>query len=162
MGKAKSRSGASTGSAKALSDLFRPYAIPPSPLHEAIQQAAEQAGWLPPLQRRQQEKQKVAAGKKSGAVRAQRQDLRRDFVKAAFDRLKPAHRSQPYSDHSIDALEKEYRSLLAEGGDPDLLMSAAPFKASRETLIDDLKAIGVRSTRSRSKKKGPPLARARP
>src|SRR4029453_6333960 len=109
------------------------------------------------------EKQKVAAGKKSGAVRAQRQDLRRDFVKAAFDRLKPAHRSQPYSDHSIDALEKEYRRLLAEGDsrplgarvvgvkptllDPDLLTSAAPFKAGRETLIDDLKAIGVRSKR---------------
>ena len=62
MGKAKSRSGASTGSAKALSDLFRPYAIPPSRLHEAIQQAAEQAGWLPPFQRKQLEKQKVAAG----------------------------------------------------------------------------------------------------
>jgi hypothetical protein len=126
--------------------LFRRYAIPPSALHEFIQAAAKQAGWIPPWEQKQSHGQKSAAGTRSGQARKRRVDIRRHYVKVAFERLKPANRRQPYSDQSIDALKHEYRSLFVEDGqDPDLLMSAAPFKADRETLIKDLKALGIRS-----------------
>jgi hypothetical protein len=140
----------------ALRDLFRPYAIPPSTLHEAVQEAAMQVGWTPPSQAK-----KSAAGKKSGVKRKARAEIRRYFVKVAFGRLKPAYQMQPFSDHSIDALEVEYRKLLAESlaeAEPAAsaesraeglrrLRSAAPFKADRETLIKDMKRIGIRSRR---------------
>jgi hypothetical protein len=91
------------------------------------------------------------AGRSSGMARAGRADIRRVFVKAAFEQLKPAHRFQPYSDDSIDALGRKYRELLGEGGvDPDFLISKAPFfRAKRETLIKDLKTLGIRSKRRR-------------
>jgi hypothetical protein len=129
-------------------DYFRPYGIPPSPLHEALQKAAMQAGWIPPWDHIEQQNEKVTAGKQSGYVRANRAAIRRYFVKFAFGRLKPANQMQPYSGHSLNALEAEYRRLLAEdGGDPDVLMSAAPFKMDRQTLIKDLKALGIQSKR---------------
>ncbi len=99
-----------------LVDLFLPYGIPPSPLHCAVQEAARQAGWTPPLYGEQLEAEKSAAGKQSGAARKARAEIRRFFVKTAFDRLKPGYRMQPFSDYSIDALEEEYRGLLAENG----------------------------------------------
>jgi hypothetical protein len=144
-----------------LRDLFRRYAIPPSPLHEAVQEAALRAGWTPPSQA-----EKRAAGKKSGVKRKGRAEIRRYFVKVAFERLKPvAYQMQPYSDDSIDALEVEYRQLLAESlaeakpeasaerraEDLRRLMSAAPFKADRETLIKDMKQLGIRSRRRKSR-----------
>jgi hypothetical protein len=101
----------------------------------------------------EQKTQKSAAGKKSGSMRAGRAKMRQIFVKAAFDRLKPAYRRQPFSDDSIAALKAEYRKVVADSGDPtgphdaDLLMSAAPFKADRETLKKDLKLLGIRSKR---------------
>jgi hypothetical protein len=141
-----------------LHELFRPYAIPPSTLHEALQQAAIQAGWTPPSQA-----EKRAAGKKSGLKRRGRADIRRHFVEVAFRRLKPANQMQPYSDHSVDALKMEYRKLLAESlaeAEPEAsvesrseglrqLMSASPFKADRETLIKDMKRLGIRSRRQK-------------
>jgi hypothetical protein len=113
-----------------------------------------QAGWVPPWDQKQLQGQKSAAGTKSGQARKQRANLRRYYVKVAFERLKPTNRRQPYSDQSIDALKHEYRSLFAEDGqDPDLLMSAAPFKADRETLIKDLKMLGIRS-KARARRSG--------
>ena len=133
-------------------DLFRLYAIPPSSLHEAVQKLARQEGWMPPWDREEQQKvqqsQKKAAGKSSGLMRKGRVKLRRLYVKIAFERLQPAYQMQPFSVTSLDALEAAYRTLLAEGNqDPDLLMSAAPFKAGRETIINDLKQLGVKSRR---------------
>jgi hypothetical protein len=146
--KMKARSAGSKGPNTGLVALFRPYALAPTPLHAAIQAAAREAGWAPPWAMAVRKSKNQIAGRSSGVSRARRADIRRDFVKAAFDKLKPTHRLQPYADDSIDALGRKYRELLAEGGnDPDLLMSAAPFKASRETLINDMKKLGIRSKR---------------
>ena len=143
-----------------LVELFRSYGIPPTPLHEAVQEAATKAGWAAPWDREEQEVaaaaeqlKKRTAGKKSGLVRAGRAKLRLLFVKEAYDRLKPAYRIEPFSEHSIDALQVKYREAIAESGDPaapfdaDLLMSAAPFKADRGTLKKDLIRLGIRSKR---------------
>ena len=130
---------------KGFRDLFRWYGIPPSPLHSAMQEAAKQEGWTPPWER---EEQTAIAGQKSGHLRAERASIRRHFVKVAFDRLKPSEKFEPFAGQSITALMRSYRALLSETGqDADMLMSAAPFKASRETLIADLKVLGIRSKR---------------
>jgi hypothetical protein len=136
-----------------LVDLFRPYGIKPTPLHEAVQEAARQAGWIAPWDRYAEQLKKKMAGKKSGLARAGRAGLRLPFVKEAFGRLKAAHRIQPFSEHSLDALQAKYREVIAESDDPatsydaDLLMSAAPFKADRDTLKKDLILLGIRSKR---------------
>jgi hypothetical protein len=153
MPRSKNRPRAVTPQRSSWVDYFRWYGIPPTPLHEGLQEGARQAGWTAPWDREEQKNQKKVAGKKSGSMRAGRAKLRLLFVRAAFDRLKPAYQMQPFSDHSISALKAEYRKVVAESGDPtaphdaDLLMSASPFKADRETLIKDLKVLGIRSER---------------
>lgn len=142
-----------------LVDLFRPYGIPPTPLHEAVQEAATKAGWTAPWDREEkaaaEQLKKRKAGKKSGLVRAGRAALRLPFVQEAYDRLKPAHQMQPSSDHSLDALQVKYREVIAESSDPavpfdaDLLMTAAPFKADRDALRKDLLRLGIRSKRKK-------------
>jgi hypothetical protein len=53
----------------------------------------------------------------------------------------------------MDQLQVKYREVIAESDDPaapydaDLLMSAAPFKADRDTLKKDLISLGIRSKR---------------
>ena len=134
-----------------LVDLFQPYGIFPTPLHEAVQEAAAEAGWIAPWDLYAGKLKKKTAGKKSGLARAGRAKLRLLFVKEAYDRLKPASRMEPFSEHSMDALQAKYREVIAESGDPaapfdaDLLMSAAPFKADRDTLKKDLILLGIRS-----------------
>jgi hypothetical protein len=150
--KMKTRSAGSKGPNAGLVDLFRPYALAPTPLHAAIQVAAREAGWAPPWAMAARKSKNQIAGRSSGMARAGRADIRRHFVKVAFDRLKPTYRMQPYSDHSVEALEQEYRHLLAESGeDAAALMSASPFKATRETLVKDLKKLGIRSKRLRQR-----------
>ena len=145
-----------------LADLFRRYAIPPSPLHAAAQEAARQAGWTPPWDREKQQNQKKVAGKKSGASRAALGQIRRSIVSVARMRVKSKY--APYSNASIDALEKEYRVLLGNGRGEDCaslvkdkydpswlvpLMLEACSEAdqqklktvSRETLVRDLKRL---------------------
>jgi hypothetical protein len=123
-----------------------------------VQEAATEAGWIAPwdpdaVKLKNEKPKKRAAGKKSGLVRAGRAKLRLLFVKEAYDRLKPANRMEPYSDHSMKALQAAYREVIAESGDPaapfdaDLLMLAAPFKADRGTLKKDLILLGIRSKR---------------
>jgi hypothetical protein len=135
-----------------FAEFFRWHAIQPTPLHEALQDAAKEAGWTPPWDR---EEGAAAAGKKSGKGRAGRADLRLPFVKEAFRRLKAARRSQPFSEHSMNDLQANYREVIAESDDPavsydaDLLMSGAPFKADRDTLKKDLIRIGIRSNRGK-------------
>jgi hypothetical protein len=149
----KTRSRAKPQPSTSLVQLFRPYAIPPSSLHEALQDAAKQAGWLPPWGRKEQQSLKRAAGKRSGSRRAGRAQMRRSLINAARARLTPEQRRSPYSKASIDALEETYRNLLTEDpSDPDILISIMLSalsetdkkflrRASRETLKKDLKAI---------------------
>jgi hypothetical protein len=107
-------------------------------------------------------------GETGGFVRRMIPDRRRDIVKVVHARLKPTYRYQPYSDASIDAFIEEYDNYLAEcckgdrlieGGDgfashlPGLIFNLHPThqqalkKVGRETLIKDMKAIGIRSKR---------------
>jgi hypothetical protein len=141
------------GQRKSLDDLFRCYAIPPSPLHQALQEAARQAGWTPPRDHEQQQSQRKAAGKKSGDSRAGLADLRRSLVEIARGRLNPDHRYASYSVAALNALGAEYRNLLTHGdNDPNVIVSSilsvlSPAdrkslrKASRHTLKKDVIAI---------------------
>ena len=65
--------------------LLRPYAIPPSLLHEILHEAAQQAGWRPPSVRAQQ-RQKTA-GRSRQAQRRQDMMVRRVFVAIFFKEL---------------------------------------------------------------------------
>lgn len=140
-----------------LVELFQWYVIPPTDLHEFIQEAAKQAGWIPPWDLEDQKIQKRRAGKKSGAMRGGLAGIRRSLVTQAHWRLKPTYRAHPSSNDSIDALHKEYRQLLVPGtknlgvlvpiilgvlseNDREVLR-----KAKRGTLIADLKVLGIRS-----------------
>ena len=99
------------------------------------------------------------AGKRSAARRAGLAGMRRSLLREAHAQLKPAYRAHPFSTHSIDALHNEYLQLLApEAKDLGLLVSimlgVLPEndlkmlrKVKRETLIDDLKVLGIRSKR---------------
>jgi hypothetical protein len=135
-----------------------PYGIPPSRLHEILQEAARQAGWIPPWDRKEQKK---SAGEKSAIRRAGLAEIRQSVVKVARARLKSKY--QPYSDASVDALVEEVRRLVADGGKnceslakderdlcllvPLMLGSLSEAdrkkleKTSRETLLKDLKLV---------------------
>jgi hypothetical protein len=135
-----------------LRDYFRWSAVPPTDLHEALQKAAIQAGWIPPWDRADQQAQKRVAGKKSGTIRLGRANIRRILLRFARERLKPSHRKTPYADESINALVGEFRKLF-EPGDHDvrvqiILTEVLPKSAQdrmkktrRETLIGDLKEL---------------------
>jgi hypothetical protein len=144
-------------------DLFKHHATPPSPLHEAMQKAARLAGWIPPWDR---EEQGAAGGKTGGFYRRVLPTWRRDIVKVVHGRLKPAYQNQPYSETSINAFIEGYHNYLAEcckgnpgskGGDdfashlPGLIFKLHPThqqalkSVGRETLLNDLKAVGIRS-----------------
>jgi len=91
-----------------------------------------------------EEKQKKMAGKRSGLIRACRAEVRRRLVKAAFDRLDSLQQFFPYSEQSIDALQKECHKILAEArNQPALSILMPPFKVSHATLIKDLQLLGV-------------------
>src|SRR5689334_21449029 len=99
----------------ALVPFFR-YAVPATQFQLAFQEAAKRAGWLPAWDRIDARAQKSSAGINSGVSRAEKQELRRQIVKRAYERLKPTPRLQPYSNQSVDALVQEYKRLLAENG----------------------------------------------
>jgi hypothetical protein len=144
-----------------LEDLFRPYGIPPSPLHEVVQEAARRAGWTPPWDCEEQRRQKKLAGEQSGIRRAGLAQIRQSVVKVARMRLKSKH--QPYSDASVAALIEEFRRLVADGGKncaslakdkrdlcllvPLMLGSLSEAdrqkleKTSRDTVLKDLKQV---------------------
>jgi hypothetical protein len=136
-----------------LVDLFRWYAIPPSPIHEAVQEAARQAGWTPPWDKEEQIAKKKAAGKKSGTSRVGLTQMRRSLLTAARTRLKPQHRKNPYANESIDALIDEYEKLFSKEIDSFDLLTSIMLKVlsepdrctlsqvSRETIWKDLKEL---------------------
>ena len=114
---------------------------------------------------------KRMAGKSSGITRAKFAKLRQHSVLSAFERLKPKYQLQPFSEEALDALEEEFRrerqdedgvakpgkSVLPPEQSDRLFKEAiyillegkhgtrSVFSASRETLIKDLKALGIRS-----------------
>jgi hypothetical protein len=117
-----------------------------------MQEAARQEGWSAPWDREDQRKRQKAAGLTSGAMRAGRAEVRRHFVKTAFERLKAPFQAQPFSEHSIDTLQVECKRVLAETGhNPKDLLSITPFKARRYTLKRDLKALRIRSRRRKKR-----------
>src|SRR6266404_4117214 len=120
------RSAADTSSPiETLAEYFRWYGIPPSWLHEALQRAAKQAGWIPPWDREEQRSKKTEAGKRSGRSRAGLAQIRHSFINLARAQLTPEQRRSPYSEASIDALEEKYRDLLTKDvSDPDIIISA--------------------------------------
>lgn len=84
--------------------------------------------------------------------------MRRLIVKAAFNRLLPKYRLQPYSDEAIDELQKECTRMpgpikFPEDEDFDCLFSLVMegheirIEVPRETLIKDMKQLGIRSKR---------------
>ncbi len=63
---------------------------------------------------------------------------------AAFDRLDSLQQFFPYSDQSINALQKECYKILAEAGnEPALSILMPPFKVRPATLIKDLQRLGI-------------------
>ena len=143
-----------------LRNLFHWHGIPPSARHSILQKVAKEEGWIPPWEReeqRQQQKQKKRlAGKTSGRSRAALAEIRRSLVRITREGLTPEQRREPYADNSIDALCQRYRNLLHENtGSRGPLDPLVPLileslsgadrqrlrKASRETLIKDLKLI---------------------
>jgi hypothetical protein len=62
---------------------------------------------------------KGIAGKHSGARRARLAKVRQMRVLMIFEQLKAEYRTQPYSNRTIDAIEKEYSRKPAPGSDPD-------------------------------------------
>jgi hypothetical protein len=147
------RSRANTQPSKLLRELFRGYPIPPSSLHQALQDAAILEGWTPPWEREEQNAKKKIAGKKSGISRQGLAQIRRSFLTLARMRVSPEHRRTPYSGASLAAVTREYHALLAKDvGDPDPLIAGlhsalSPTdrislrRASDDTLLKDLKII---------------------
>lgn len=151
MRRSKAVSSAKTQSSQ-LRDLFD-HVIPPSPLHQAVQDAARQAGWSPPWERPDETHNRKKAGKRSGISREGRKQIRRSLVILARNRLSPELRRTPYANDAFDALRMEYRHLLSKGADdPDPIISGILSalsetdrkrlkKAGDDTLKKDLQAI---------------------
>jgi hypothetical protein len=144
-------------SPRELLDLFTCFAIPPTPLHEAIQKAAIEAGWIPPWELEDQKQQKKKAGDRSGIRRGGRMEIRRSLLSYAFEQLDPRKQSKPYNSTSLEALRSKYDYFLGKNADdPDPILSGilsaltpadrkALKKASEETLLADLKVIRRRN-----------------
>ena len=78
-----------------LKDLFHRFKTPPTRTHDEVQRRAKEAGWTPPWdheeRQKEQQHQKKAAGKKSALVRGGRAELRRLMIQAAYAHLNPTH-----------------------------------------------------------------------
>jgi hypothetical protein len=111
--------GAATGTnitaLEQLTEYFRPYGIPPTPIHEVLQQAAERAGWMPPQQLETQRAQKVAAARKSAASRAGLKQIGCSLVMAAREQLPPKYRKNLHSSEALTALHHKFRGFFEEG-----------------------------------------------
>jgi hypothetical protein len=153
MPRSKNRPRAVTPQRSSWVDYFRWDGIPPTRLHEALQDGARQAGWTAPWELKDQKPQKKKAGKRSGISRGGRMEIRRSLVYNALRQLNPKHQTKPYSNTSLEALRRKYDHLLTRNADdPDPILSGilsaltpadlkALKRASDDTLLSDLKAI---------------------
>jgi hypothetical protein len=155
VGKRKSNKGAYVR----LVDLLRqsPFGTPPSPLQQVFQQAAKEAGWIPPSELKGRSDQKRNAGLRSGVSRSGRKEIRLSLVWYALRQLSRKYQLNPYSNASLEALREKYDYLLTKNApdrDPILsgILSAltpadreALENASDDTLRADLKVIKRRS-----------------
>jgi len=121
------------------------------------------------------------AGKRSGIKRAKVARLRQFFVLGAFEKLRRANQIQPFATQSIDALKEEFRKSPQPSSNLDLTLdeyeTIAPRKqhsdkywalfdevydtlikenfdfrtVKRETLIKDLKSLGIKSSRRKQR-----------
>jgi hypothetical protein len=85
-----------------FADLFRPYGIPPSPLHKALHDAARQAGWSLPSVNARRRQHIAAQGRK-----IQRDDdlaMRRVCVSYIFKQLRPSLQAKPASVGTAQAI----------------------------------------------------------
>jgi hypothetical protein len=154
-----------------LSDLFQRHKTFPSPLHEAMQSAARQAGWTAPWDHKENSGRQKELGKLSAIKRGLLREWRRTIVWEAYRRL-PSCRVNPRAAQSIKALVDEYRKLVDEGckgnrlaprGDdfisylPELLFALpqkdqqALKRARPGALEKDMLALGIRSKRKRQR-----------
>jgi hypothetical protein len=85
-----------------------------------------------------------AGAKVSGEVRSGRVSLRRVFVRFAFESLPPEARAMPYAEATLDAVEQAYEAMFESY--PELLKHH-PFKAGRDQLRADMRALGIKSQR---------------
>ena len=127
--------------------------IPTSPLAHVLREAAQQEGWVPPIEQVVLQSNRKKAGESSGRKRKGRGSLRRSLVKLARTRMSAAHRRTPYSNAAFAALRAQYDYLLTKSADdPNAILSAilsalSPAdlnflkRISDETLMADLKAI---------------------
>lgn len=95
-----------------FTDLFRPYGMPPSLLHEALHEAAKHAGWTARSPRAQRRQHLAAQGRK-----IQREDdlaLRRVCVSYIFKQLRPSLRAKPASVGTAQAIIGRLQKLPIE------------------------------------------------
>jgi hypothetical protein len=85
-----------------FADLFRPFGIPSSLLHEALHEAAKHAGWTGPSPRAQRRQHLAAQGRK--IQREQDLALRRVCVSYIFKQLRPNLRAKPASVGTAQAI----------------------------------------------------------
>jgi hypothetical protein len=96
--------------------LFRPYGIPPTPLHEVLQEAAKKAGWRPPSAKVRHRQQAAARGR--ALQREEDLALRRIFVAHAFKNLPQRLKQKPSSTGTAQAIIGRLEDLPLERKPP--------------------------------------------
>jgi hypothetical protein len=112
-----------------LAPLFRPYAVPPSLLHEALQEAAKRAGWRPPSAKSQAHQSNAARG--AVAKRQQSVHFRRVLVAFQFKKLSRNLQSKYQSQGTADAIIGRLSAMKL----------GAQLSLSARTVKADLKAM---------------------
>jgi len=90
--------------------------------------------------------------KASSEMRGGRVSVRRAFVKIVFEALPPAMQAKPWAETTLDAVEQDYRALVGQfitADEQKALLKQPPFKAGRDQLRADMRALGIKSARRR-------------
>jgi hypothetical protein len=88
-----------------FSELLRPYAIPPTPLHEVLHEAAKRAGWIQAPHRQQ------TAAHGRTIQRDQDLALRRILVAHEFKQLRRSLQEKPSSTGTAQAIISRLKQL---------------------------------------------------
>jgi hypothetical protein len=102
--------------APAIADLFAEllqpyYGIPPTPLHEILQEAAKRAGWVLPSASAEAQNRQQAAARGRTIQREQDLALRRVLVAYVFKQLQPALQAKPGSQGTARAIIRRLKKL---------------------------------------------------